>query len=73
MRKIFIVFCLFCLWGCSNKSLQKPCKIVINIASEVIPEITVSNGKGQFDIEKMQYTLETKDASPVDISLSHGD
>lgn len=73
MKKLVLLICFLCLCGCSNTSVKKPCKIVLNINSEVIPEITSSTGKGKFNTEKMEYVLETDVSKPVDISLAHPD
>lgn len=73
MKKIMLFLCLLFLAGCGHKSVQNRCKIILNIDSEVDPIITVSSGRGKYNPETKQYILETKDASPIDISLTYPD
>lgn len=73
MKKIIVILCLLCLYGCTNQSLQKACQVIINIEGEVIPNITVSNGEYNFNAEKKQLIIKTDSISPIDVSLSHND
>ena len=75
MKKLlFILFLLLFINGCANApSINRSCKIVVNITSEVTPVIHASTGEGEYDQTKNQYVLNVDSTTPVDISLSHED